>query len=356
MTWKCNAIDNSVTFFPDGKIGPCCQISFDYRKPAELINDPNRFADLRTQDPPAACGDCVRKESAGTQSYRHFFNTKSVPNDGSIVFLDIRNTNLCNLKCRVCGPYYSNQWAAERGDHDPIKHADISCYYADFCTPTLRWIYFAGGEPLINPDHWKILDILVDMGLSQKVSLMYSTNLTTIKYKDRSLDDLIGLWSQFQEVQLMVSIDGIGKMFESMRSNANWKDVERNLQQVRSTKSANIRLSISSVLSSLNIWGLVDLARYFSQINLPVMLILVTSRNHQSLSAIPDDLKTQALDIIDESSKWLPVSMTSSLDAARNMIQNNIYKDQWSLLIKETKQLDDRRQESLANLIPSREY
>lgn len=353
MTWKCHAIDHSVTFFPDGKIGPCCQIAFDYRKPVSMIKDPDRFADLRTQDPPAACKDCVQRESVGMQSYRHFFNTKSVPGDGSIVFLDIRNTNLCNLKCRVCGPYYSNQWATERGETQPIKHADINPYYTDFCTENLRWIYFAGGEPLISPDHWKILDTLSDMGLSQQVSLMYSTNLTTIRYKDRTLTDLIDLWERFQTIELMVSIDGIGRMFETMRSGADWNDVEHNLKRVRAAKTARIRLSISSVLSALNIWGLVDLAKYFSEQRLPVILVPVTSRDHYSLSAIPDELKQRALDIVDESADFFPRSITPNLDAARKMINDNVHKDLWPQLLEETRQLDAKRKENLADLIPS---
>jgi len=37
--WKCAAIDNGVTIFPNGKIGPCCLIDSSYLKPiSELTN------------------------------------------------------------------------------------------------------------------------------------------------------------------------------------------------------------------------------------------------------------------------------------------------------------------------------
>lgn len=353
MTWECNAIDHSVTFFPDGKIAPCCQISMDYRKSIDLLKNPDRFADLKTQDPPLACANCVRKERDGMNSYRNFFNSNSVTEKDSIVFLDIRNTNLCNLKCRVCGPYYSSQWASELGLPAPIQHSDISDFYSVFCTNHLRWIYFAGGEPLINPDHWKILDKLSISEQSKNVSLLYSTNLTTIKYKDRSLTDLLDLWEKFEKVELMVSIDGIGRTFEMMRSGADWKDVESNLDKVCAAKSPRINLLINCVLSSLNIWGLKDLTRYFYDRGIPVNFILITSQNYHSLSAIPDALKDQAIEIIDDISKLLPRSIEPTLNTARRMIIDNLYQDQWHLLLDETKRLDIRRKENLIDLIPT---
>ena len=33
MTWTCAAIDHGVTIYPNGKIGPCCQIDSSYLKP-----------------------------------------------------------------------------------------------------------------------------------------------------------------------------------------------------------------------------------------------------------------------------------------------------------------------------------
>ena len=49
MTWECAAIDHGVTIFPNGKIGPCCQVSSDYLKPISELTNPNRFADLKTK-------------------------------------------------------------------------------------------------------------------------------------------------------------------------------------------------------------------------------------------------------------------------------------------------------------------
>ena len=74
MTWTCAAIDHGVTVFPNGKIGPCCQIRSDYLKPMSELPNAQRFADLKTEYPPAACEKCIGDEEHNLPSYRTLFN------------------------------------------------------------------------------------------------------------------------------------------------------------------------------------------------------------------------------------------------------------------------------------------
>jgi MoaA/NifB/PqqE/SkfB family radical SAM enzyme len=130
MTWKCNAITHGLTIFSDNRIGPCCQISADYLKPIEEISNPDRFSDLLTENVPSACEKCSAAESMNLPSYRSTFNRYKINEfDKRVVFLDIRNTNLCNLKCRYCGPHFSNQWGAEIGIKDSLRSTKIDPYF-----------------------------------------------------------------------------------------------------------------------------------------------------------------------------------------------------------------------------------
>ena len=103
MSWNCAAIDHGVTIFPDGKIGPCCQIDSKYLKPITELHNPNRFLDLKTQEPGTThpCNICITAKNNGLGSYKDLFDN-IVTDDPGLQFVDIRHTNLCNLKCRYC--------------------------------------------------------------------------------------------------------------------------------------------------------------------------------------------------------------------------------------------------------------
>ena len=253
MTWSCAAIDHGVTIFPNGKIGPCCQIDADYLKPISELANPNRFVDLKTQDCPAdhPCNKCSVNEYHGLPSYRTTFDS-AVTSAPGLQFVDIRNTNFCNLKCRYCGPHFSSQWAEELGKFPLIQHQDITNYKDILITDSLHWMYFTGGEPLINNEHWTLLEELIDSGQSSYISLMYNTNLTTIKYKDKNIIDL---WQQFKTVNIECSIDAVGEPLEYIRSGTSWEKIKLNLDQlVSASKNSNINISLSPVLSILNIY------------------------------------------------------------------------------------------------------
>ena len=137
MSWNCAAIDHGLTIFGFDKIGPCTFVDAAYLKPITLIADPNKFADLKTTEPPSACQQCINKEKQGIASFRQEFNRRNRRLDG-IQFLDIRNSNLCNLKCRYCGPHFSSQWANELELSNIPTRTPIDSYYNLLFTDSLH--------------------------------------------------------------------------------------------------------------------------------------------------------------------------------------------------------------------------
>ena len=72
---------------------------------------------LLNNERPSMCTRCFREEDAGIRSARLAWNEKwtedkpytmNAPFD--IKYVDLRLSNLCNLKCRMCNPYSSNMW------------------------------------------------------------------------------------------------------------------------------------------------------------------------------------------------------------------------------------------------------
>jgi len=224
--WTCPAIDHGIAIFPDGKIRPCCQVSAEYSKSLDTIKDPNRFADIKSETRPEACRACWSQEDQGFPSYRNSYQKSFNKEKSGIQFLDIRNTNQCNLKCRYCSPHFSNQWAKELAYKDTLIHTPIESYLDDLLTDDLIDIYWCGGEPLISQDHYMVLEKLIAMGLSHKVKVRYNSNFTVLKYKTK---DIFDLWKNFKSVHILISIDAVGEINDYIRSGSNWKEICENI-------------------------------------------------------------------------------------------------------------------------------
>lgn len=343
MSWNCVAIDHGITIFPNGKIGPCCQISADYLKPISEISNPKRFLDLKTPDVPRACEVCNRNEHNQLPSYRALF-TRLNNHKSGLQFVDIRNTNLCNLKCRYCGPHFSSQWADELGT--TLQTQSIAEYKNILITDSLQWMYFTGGEPLINAEHWELLQELINNNQASGISLLYSTNLTTIKYKNL---DIVDLWKHFKSVQIQCSIDAVGKPLEYIRSGSSWEKIKNNIEVLSSIVGNNITISVSPVLSILNIWFVKELFEYAQQHSLKVNPIILSGPDYLALDVVPDQLKSVALDAVDQIQSYIKPEIYNRL---HYLINNNINQCLIHQTINHVLLLDNNRNEKLFDLLP----
>jgi sulfatase maturation enzyme AslB (radical SAM superfamily) len=342
-TWNCAAIDHGVTVFPNGKIGPCCKIKADYLKPIKCLTDPDRFADLKTEYPPSACENCIAEESEGITSYRQMFNQKRTSSPG-LQFVDIRNTNLCNLKCRYCGPHFSSQWAKELGHTHSIQRQDLGPWQSTLITDSLHWLYFTGGEPMISADHWALLDQLVTSGKSKDVSLLYSSNLTVSHYKDINIFEL---WKNFKEVNILCSVDAVGQPMEYIRSGTVWEHIDSNIQLLQ--KINNVTLTLSPVINILNFWFLPEYFDYATQNQLNVYPIVLRGPDYLALDVVPDELKSHALDILTQIQHNFEPAVLAKI---KSQIDNNINQVLFSHTVNHVLFLDHRRQENLFDLLP----
>ena len=89
---------------------------------------------------------------------------------------------------------------------------------------TVERIYFAGGEPLMMEEHYRILKRLIKMGRSEVV-LIYNTNLSTLNLKK---DSVLDLWPQFDRVVIEASLDGSGERGEFVRKGLVWEEWKEN--------------------------------------------------------------------------------------------------------------------------------
>jgi len=344
MSWECPAIDNGVSIFSDGKIRPCCQVAAEYSKPITSILDPERFSDLKLEEKPAACKSCWQLEDLGIPSARKFYFNKQKQSLKNIQFLDFRHNNLCNLKCRYCGPHFSSQWAKELQINPQIKKVDILGYSDLLFTDALTDIYWCGGEPLILEDHYIISKTLINQNLSKNIDLRYNTNLTNITFKDIKVTDL---WKEFKSVTVDVSLDAAGPEINSIRSGSDWDKINKNIETIMNCGINNLKIRLTPVVSILNIWFLPALVEYAVHKNIPIIVYPLTGPDYLSLSVLPKNLKEIATEIIETNKDKLINGYEKIIH-----ILNHNNESLFDHAIRHILLLDSLRNEKLFHLLP----
>lgn len=276
--------------FPDGRAYPCCLTNannpvgnMNQQTMREIWNS-DGMRELRLNmlegRPSEACSRCYEQESHGFVSMRHSSSQNFGHNvaladttnpDGSLDwfqlrYYDIRFSNLCNFRCRSCGGQFSSNWYDDEvrmyGELDRKKimyagrHEEDMWEQMQEHIPHLEQIYFAGGEPLIMEEHYRLLNELIKREMFH-VRLLYNTNFSQLRYKKQ---DVLELWKQFDSVSIGASLDGMGPRGEYIRKGTIWADIERNRERMLEV-CPGIDFYVSPTLSIMNAYHLPDFHR-----------------------------------------------------------------------------------------------
>lgn len=289
---------------------------------------------------PPSCTKCFEEESQGIVSKRQWEtvvwkerlnldniinNTKS---DGSlpvdIPYFDLRLGNLCQLKCIMCSPHDSSSWIKEwklqypkyktielKTDQRWDSNFDYTWYQKSTFLEdmrsnayNIRELYFAGGEPLLIPEHYKILEFMVENGAAKLCVLRYNSNGLELPEK------LFELWSHFKEVKFNFSVDAVGARNDYIRYPSKWNNVVTNLQRLDDTPD-NIVVNIACAVQLLNVMYVPELVYWkesmkFKKINLPpygaglVGTHLVYLPSYLNVRVLPNHLKNKVKTRIDQ--------------------------------------------------------
>ena len=275
---------------PDGRAYPCClgEAEFpigDVKKDTmETVWNSKEYRTMRTnileEKPCKECTRCYEQEASGFVSQRNSLNKnfgqhiplvdKTNP-DGTLDefklhYYDVRFSNLCNFSCRTCGSIFSSSWYGEdtkmygKPDHPQIMYAGRT--ETDMWEqmlphiPYIEQIYFAGGEPLIMEEHYKVLKELVRQERFD-VRLIYNTNFSRLNLKN---ENVLDYWKLFKSVSIGASLDGMGERAEYIRKGTKWDDIVRNREQMIE-KCPNTDFYVSSTVSLYNVGHIPDFHR-----------------------------------------------------------------------------------------------
>lgn len=302
LPWpRCGAFDSGLTIHPDGKATPCCQFDMSYAKKLDQLDWNDPWHDLRDGK---GCSACHRPEPV----YRTAFDA-FIDDQYAVRYLDVRNNNLCNMECVICGPYYSSKWADRVGKSQPFVNTKF-----DVGLRKVERIYFAGGEPFLNKTHWDIIESIPNPEI---VELVYSSNLTYI-------NRIQEYFPKFNGIKFYASLDGIGKFGEQVRPGLNWKKWQENLDILLGIE--NVQVEIACTVNLTNIWHLKDIDLFAKQKGVSIRYYTLTTPEYFSLSALPAELKKQ-IDFVptDELANLLLVDESYLFDRA---VKNILVGDQ----------------------------
>jgi sulfatase maturation enzyme AslB (radical SAM superfamily) len=348
---------------PDGRAKPCCKYKNgvppdlnDYTKLPnknldELWNQ-DEFVTLRDQfmknERPEGCKVCWEEEASGMKSLRQIVQNGAKINPRYNVFvkipsqspdhLDLKLSNLCNLKCRICTPFLSSQWIKEHKDLNLADDNVIKIYtnnsreklFEDSYNeellkqwaPNITDIEFYGGEPLLQQEHSKVLELITTYGNSESLRFFYNSNSTQFNAS------FFKYWEKCQFITINFSVDDIGERFEYQRKNAVYDEVFKNLKlfvEHAEQHKLKYEFNIYNTVGMLNVLYLPEFLKEAEKFNLQVWLNLVHYPDHFNIKNLPKEVKEiikQKLETIDYSNIKLNKDSISVKDIINFMMMN----------------------------------
>lgn len=385
-----------------GDVLPCCigqwkrpigninQQSFDEIWQGEEIRK-LRTALLEDQKVPH-CSTCYLKEKNSDFSLRHdainkFHEVskpmvKSTQADGSApdampVYWDIRFSNICNMRCKMCGHFSSSKWfadaqkLAEDGIHNygtdkkqaiihGVEDSKTLLARLEEYLPHVQEIYFAGGEPLFMEEHYTILNKLIELGLTD-VHIRYSTNLSIMSYKKTKVVDM---WQNFSNVYCAGSIDTYGARAENIRKDTVWSDIEAHMAMIKQ-KTPHVKVGISPTIQIMNAHSVCDLNQQWIERGWvePYSMFwnILSNPSFYNIQHLPDHMKDEIEEIWTRHLEWLGLGSNSPVDNTVNtaikwMRSGEHNEAELVKMCEHTKRIDELRNEDTPAVFPELKY
>jgi len=395
----------------DGAIKVCCRsqpVGWIQEQSLEDIWNGNSMREVRRQvlsgERPEVCKPCFDLEDQGVESLRQRHINGVIPEaritlypnalqqlreDYTMPFefptMEIKLNNLCNLKCRMCNPLDSTSWqdwdevkpfyekennylvptvaklVRKPGQYiGPFDDTDNWWSSLEKLLPYFKRVEFAGGEPLMDPQHYKILDMLKPYG--KNIELKYATNGTTTGIsKGRTIYDY---WPNFRSVAVNVSIDGIHSVYDYIRSGSSFATVEENIKIFQSFPNVS-RVVGAFTAQAGNILQAAECIDYFiNAMDIVFYSHRVSYPNVLSAQVLPQKLKELAISRLESVSQRIftfhnvaryPILEKITHQQIRDNINYLKARDQsylWRDFLDFNRRLDISRNQKLLDAVP----
>ncbi|MEA9354985.1 twitch domain-containing radical SAM protein [Bacteriovorax sp. PP10] len=369
----------------------------------------------------STCIRCDKEDLAGMHSRRQYEKERAASvlsleqaraltnADGSLQlektpvrFMDLRFSNRCNLKCRMCGPTDSEFWYddyvkvwqqtmfTDGGEEVQLSQNSKGKWIAE--TQQYKWvdednswseikanlseleyIYIVGGEPLLVMGHVEILRECIARNVAGNITLEYNTNLTLLP------DEVLELWKHFKKVRVGISIDGVKKVNDYIRSPSKWEQIEFNFKKLMDYNlNDNFEVWFSLTYQAYNAYHIVEVFEWIkneflmpknsSFYKVKLKTHPLHKPDHLSVKILPRKNKDELALIyknyiqkLEEERKAYVTSKrfnkfvdttTATLNSFLSFMEDEDLSSHLDTFLRFTKDLDSMRSENISTVIP----
>jgi len=356
-------------------------LKFDDTEPG--IHYQSQGGELTTGE--ADCGNCYLKESRGLQSQRQNWldNMRKLFEEGTyesacnitnnqIYHLNLNLSNICNFKCRMCSPNYSNSLIPDfnhlHSIGSPVRYyrknqnkqiIDVDYILEQYGSQLsqLNTIWVTGGEPLMDDRLFDFTRKLANYTDITKVKMFITTNGSKIDISKFDVFDKLDV------ININVSVDATGDLFSYMRSAGlfDWQQLENVITNLRDWQKNEkhphqVQLSYNASFQTYNSYNAAEFFSYFNNLLRKLDWIeyrMLTNPDHLAVQHMPDHMKLRSakqlqdfLDTTDNNRNIRTIkNLLQSLKTPRDL-------KQWKKFIQFTVDLDCYRGQYLYDHAP----
>lgn len=334
---------------------------------------------------PADCANCYSKEMRGLQSQRQnwlkniktqfpagTYENANKTSGNQIYHLNLNLSNICNFKCRMCSPIYSNSLIPDF-DHlikvgSPVRYFSkagikqiidvdniLEQYGSQLSNLTTIWV--TGGEPFMDDRLFDFTKKLANYTDISKVRMYITTNGSKVDIEKLSAFD------ELDVININLSIDATGDLFSYMRSAGiyKWDQVETLIEDLRHWQKSELhqyqrQLSYNASFQTYNSYNAVEFFNYFNSIMRDrdwIEYRMLTNPSYLAVQHMPQHMK----DHVGQQLQNLLNNQTTSrnTNTINNMLQSlktEQNKNSWHEFIRFTVELDVYRNQYLEDYAP----
>ena len=346
---------NAISFHPTGALTRCMMSdtpmgeSYDSAEMQQLRQ--NMLDGVWDKE---GCMSCWKKEEQGNISQRQkwlqrnpkdfksqegFNNPQLTGNPINHMFINY--SNICNFKCRMCGPNYSNSLIPEHkhlhsiglGKQvkvETIKNRNFINNYLKETPNSLdnvNSIWITGGEPLMDDSCYDLIDILDDYNKAFDTDMVITTNGSKVDL------DKLQKFESLKHFELDLSLDAPNNMFEYMRSAGvfTWEQMSKLIDDLTHFKKENsswFHMCFNSSIQAYNFDTVLEfdkLCRDAGALNNSRMLVFP---EHFRLDVLPLEMRKAELNKIKDYTviESDPRFKRTHADICKNMLQEQANK------------------------------
>lgn len=244
--------------------------------------------------------DSELKYMGATNVYENNLSVKR----NAIKHLYMNFNNICNFKCRMCGPHFSNAWIPDwkkmGGKYDasqsnPKQQIDVDKFLQEFGSELkdLYGIWVTGGEPFMDNSVFDFFEKLEQYCDPAQLKVLITTNASKLDVHK------LAKLSKFKRLQIHVSIDATGDLYPYMRGyNYTWEEVDAKIKQLYDHQTVyNYKLSLNGTYQIYNMCNLEEFYNWclqYTELDYIEMRVLTGPKQLQARHA-SDELKQQAM-------------------------------------------------------------